>query len=59
MALVEARGLKHFLRYLKAVGDKSMPAQLRLANLEVAKSLAAEINSAAPVGTQAERSKRH
>lgn len=55
MPIVEARGLKHLVKYLRTVGDKSIPTQFRLANLEIAKSLAAEISSAAPVGTAAER----
>lgn len=57
MAVIEARGLKHFVKYLKAAGDVALPAQIRVANLEVAKSLADEISRAAPVGTVQEGDK--
>lgn len=54
MPIIEARGLKHFMKYLRVVGDVQLPAEWKLVNLAIAQGLADEIKSAAPVGTRAE-----
>lgn len=56
MPILEARGLSAFLRNLRIIGS-NLPAQFRVANLEVATALAQEVAAAAPRGTSAEGDK--
>jgi hypothetical protein len=48
--LIEAQGLPAFLKYLKQVGDQTMPTQIRLAGKKVALDVADVVKGAIPVG---------
>lgn len=48
--LIEAQGLPAFLKYLKQVGDQTMPTQIRLAGKKVALDVAEVVKGAIPVG---------
>ncbi len=48
--IIEAQGLPAFLKYLRAVGDKTMPTQIRLAGKKVAVDVAAVVRDAIPAG---------
>jgi hypothetical protein len=51
--LIEAQGLPEFLKYLRAVGDRTMPTQIRLAGKKVAIDVAEVVRGAIPRGKDA------
>jgi hypothetical protein len=50
--IIEAQGLPQFLRYLKQVGDQTMPTQIRLAGKKVAVDVADVVRGAIPAGKE-------
>ncbi len=50
--IIEAQGLPEFLKYLRAVGDKTMPTQIRLAGKKVALDVAEVVRGAIPTGKE-------
>ncbi len=50
--LIEAQGLPGFLKYLRQVGDQTMPTQIRLAGKRVAIDVAEVVRGAIPRGKE-------
>jgi len=51
-SVVEVQGLPQFLKYLKQVGDVTMPTQIRLAGKKVALDVADVVRGAIPAGRE-------
>lgn len=56
--IIEAQGLPAFLKYLRSVGDKTMPTQIRLAGKKVAVDVADVVRGAIPRG-RADQGDKH
>ena len=55
--VIEAQGLGKFLRYLRSVGGKTLPAQLTVASKVAADDVAAVVAGAIPHGKASDRDK--